>query len=72
MLSPEASTCSARLQVASYSTTNATLATIVNSPRRAAINNAAEAPDGLRNAATMTSVSRTHCMSHVTLHQWRK
>jgi len=43
----------------------ATLATIVNSPRRAAINNAAEAPDGLRKAETMTSVSMTSFTSRI-------
>jgi hypothetical protein len=49
-----------RLHVASYSRASATFANIVIRPARAAISKNAEAPAGLRKAATTTLVSRTH------------
>jgi hypothetical protein len=59
-LRPAAAICSVRLQIASYSNANATFANIVIRPARAAISREAEAPSGLRMAATTTLASRTH------------
>ena len=45
----------------------ATVSTIVTCPSRAALKRAAEAPVGLRIAATTTSVSRAILISHMIL-----
>jgi hypothetical protein len=57
MIAPDS--CSARRHAASYSSARATLANNVTLPARARINSAAEAPVGLRMAATTTLVSST-------------
>jgi hypothetical protein len=58
-LRPDASKCSARVHTASYSINKLTLAASVICSWRARRSNSADAPDGLRKAATITSVSRT-------------
>lgn len=61
---PEANRCSACPQVASYSKARATVSNSVGLPRRAARRIAADAPLGLRIAATITSVSSITLTPH--------
>lgn len=62
MSRPAAAQCSARIHTASYSSIRATLASNWTCPSNAAPSSAADAPDGLRIAATTTSVSSTSRM----------
>ena len=64
-VSPAAFRCSDRVQTASYSIANERLAKRVTFRSLAAINNAADAPLGLRMPATTTSVSKTNRSHHM-------
>jgi hypothetical protein len=70
-LNPAASRCSASEQIASYSRASGTRTSSVILPCRAVRRIAADAPLGLRIAATITSVSATTMTSAMTSHRRR-